>query len=140
MSPSARHTCQCERCRQDTPHPAHQSHRESNELMACLRRSQRRLYAAVEANRIGRAGVRLVSQITGLGEATIRAGQRELAQRLKGELPQAPKPCGGRPLTESKNPAIRAALEELLADEVAADPMSESNSGCAAASRGSPSS
>jgi transposase len=93
--------------------------------MACLRRGQRRLYAAVEANRIGRGGVRLVSQITGLGEDTIRAGRRELAQRLQGELPQAPKPCGGRPLTESKSPTIKAALEELLADEVGGDPMSE---------------
>ena len=93
--------------------------------MACLRRSQRRLYAAVEANRIGRGGVRLMSQITGLSEDTIRAGRRELHQRLEGELPLVPKPCGGRPLTESKSPAIRAALEELLADEVAGDPMSE---------------
>lgn len=125
MPPSAPHACPCERCRQDAPHPDQQLHHEINVLMTCLGRGQRRLFAAVEANRMGRAGVRLVSQITGLGDTAIRAGRRELAQRLRGELPPAPAPCGGRPRTESKNPAILAALEELLADEVAGDPMSE---------------
>ena len=125
MSPSARHTCQCERCQQDAPQPEQQLHREINEFMACLHRSQRRLYAAVEANRLGRGGARLVAQITGLGEETIRAGRPELAECLTGELRQPPKPRGGRPRVESKYPAIMAALEELLADEVGGHPMSD---------------
>jgi hypothetical protein len=85
MFPSAIHVCQCERCRQGAAHPDQQSHREINQLMSSLPRRLRRVYAAVEANRLGRVGVRLVSQVTGLSMATIRVGQRELAQRLRGD-------------------------------------------------------
>ena len=43
-----------------------------NLLLSRLGEPERRWYAAVEANRLGRGGVRLVAQITGLDEKTIR--------------------------------------------------------------------
>lgn len=125
MSASVLHVCQCEHCRQKAGSPEKQFHREVNAFLASLDRRQRRLYAALESNRTGRSGVHLLSQVTGLCEETIRAGRRELAGRVEGTLPKRPEPRGGRPRTERKNPAVVAALEKMLADEEAGDPMSE---------------
>jgi hypothetical protein len=93
-------------------------------FLAILSREQRRLYAAIEANRIGRGGVSSVAAIMGLCTETIRRGQRDLAElvaegRLSGREREV---VGGRPRTEDKHPAITAALEEMLSDEVAGSP------------------
>jgi hypothetical protein len=75
-----------------------------NLLLSRLGEAERRWYAAVEANRLGHGGVRLVAQITGLDEKTIRHGQADVA----GELADAPikrrqrRPGGGRPPVEKK--------------------------------------
>ena len=57
-----------------------------NLLLSRLGEAERRWYAAVEANRLGHGGVRLVAQITGLDAKTIRRGQADVA----GELADAP--------------------------------------------------
>jgi Rhodopirellula transposase DDE domain len=102
-----------------------------------------RLWAASEARALGFGGVTAVSAATGLSHNRIREGMKEL-QRL-GENPQSAiphenvgsgargrnpvyrvrRPGAGRKLIEVKDPGIVAALERLLADEVAGDPMSE---------------
>ncbi|MFN8634264.1 MAG: transposase [Chloroflexota bacterium] len=75
-----------------------------NLLLSRLGEAERRWYAAVEANRLGHGGVRLVAQITGLDEKTIRQGQTDVA----GELADAPikrrqrRPGGGRRPVEKK--------------------------------------
>jgi hypothetical protein len=95
-------------------------------FLATLNDQQRRLFTAVESHRLGRGGVRQVAQVTGLCEATIAYGRRQLADLLEGKtLERQPHPVGGRPRTEEKYPTITAVLEELLGDEVAGDPMSE---------------
>ena len=53
-----------------------------NLLISRLDEQQRRWYIAVEANRIGHGGIRLLSQITGMDEKTIQRGQQELEQSL----------------------------------------------------------
>jgi hypothetical protein len=91
-----------------------------------LTQEQRRLYAAVEANRIGWGGVRIVAEVTGLCEATIARGRVQLADLLEGKpLKKERKPVGGRPRIEVKYPAIKAVLEEMVSDEVAGDPDGE---------------
>jgi hypothetical protein len=77
-----------------------------NLLLSRLNEQQRRWYVAVEANRIGAGGDRLLAQITGLDEKTIQRGRQELA----GELAQRPEqrvrlPGGGRPRAEKKTPS-----------------------------------
>jgi hypothetical protein len=72
-------------------------------LLSRLEEPQRRWYAALEASRIGVGGDRLVSQITGLDEKTIRRGRAEMT----GELTEVPvkrqrRPGGGRPKAEKK--------------------------------------
>jgi hypothetical protein len=95
-------------------------------FLARLSHEQRRLYAAVESNRLGRGGVTRVAEVTGLGKPTIARGRRELADLLQGKaLPNGCKPGPGRPRTEQTYPAITAALEELLSDEVAGSPEGE---------------
>jgi Rhodopirellula transposase DDE domain len=102
-----------------------------------------RLWAAAEASAIGWGGVSRVSAATGLARQTIATGMREL--QLLGARPSGSafdfdpetgpmlrrardrvrRPGGGSKPTEVKNPAIIPALERLLADEEAGDPMGE---------------
>ncbi len=95
--------CQCPRCREGPEHPDRVLHHQMNLLLSRLDESQRRWYAAVEANRLGRGGVHLVAQITGLDEQTVRRGQQEVA----GSLAEAPvkrqrRSGGGRRSIEKK--------------------------------------
>lgn len=96
--------CQCRPCRAGESHPDRRLHEQMNLLLSRLGEAERRWYAAVEANRLGHGGVRLVAQITGLDEKTIRQGQVDVA----GELADAPikrrqrRPGGGRPPVEKK--------------------------------------
>jgi hypothetical protein len=68
-----------------------------------LDEQQRRWYVAVESQRVGAGGDRLLARITGLDEKTIQRGRQELA----GELAERPEqrirlPGGGRPRAEKK--------------------------------------
>ena len=91
--------CQCPPCQAGEEHPDRRVHEQMNLLLSRLGEAERRWYAAIEANRLGRGGVRLVAQITGLDEKTIRHGQADVA----GELADAPikrrqpRPGGGGP-------------------------------------------
>src|SRR6266496_5717449 len=71
----------------------------------------RRQWAACEAESLGRGGVSLVAEVTGLSRTTIWAGRRELRQRA--HRPQddlAPErvraPGGGRHRVERDDPAL----------------------------------
>jgi hypothetical protein len=95
--------CQCARCQAEEAHADRVLHEQMNLLLSRLDEGQRRWYAAVEATRLGHGGVRLVAQITGLDEKTIRRGQDEVA----GSLADVPvkrqrRPGGGRPPVEKK--------------------------------------
>jgi hypothetical protein len=76
-----------------------------NLFCQCLDERQRRLYAAVEAKKLGRGGQQLLALITGLHVQTIRRGLRELDH-----LPAANngdrvrQPGGGRSPVEKKIP------------------------------------
>ena len=95
--------CQCARCQAEEEHADRALHEQMNLLLSRLDEAQRRWYAAVEATRLGHGGVRLVGQITGLDEKTIRRGQEEVA----GSLADVPvkrqrRAGGGRPPVEKK--------------------------------------
>jgi len=74
-----------------------------NLLLSRLDEQQRRWYLAVEANRLGYGGLRLLSQITGLDEKTIQRGQEEL-ERNFADCPtdQVRSEGGGRQAVEKK--------------------------------------
>jgi hypothetical protein len=118
--------CRCPKCLQGIDHPDGNYHREMRALLATLSHEQRRLFAAVESNRLGLGGVSKVAEVTGLCKPVIARGRRQLAALLRGEpLEKERKPSTGRPRTEEKTPSITAALEDLLNDEVAGSPEGE---------------
>ena len=99
------HTCLCETCRRPDPHPDQERHRRMNLFLSRLDEQQRRWYVALEAERIGHGGERLLAQITGLDEKTIRRGRKELASGLADRPPDRVRlPGGGRPPAEKKTP------------------------------------
>ena len=96
----------------------------------------RRLWAATEANTLGYGGITLLSKATGLSRACIRVGIRELRQLANTSLsdnssstevhPYVIRQSGaGRKLIEEKDPSIESALEQMLDNETAGDPMSD---------------
>jgi hypothetical protein len=90
-------------CQQPGEHPDKKLHQQMNLLLSRLDEQQRRWYVAVEANRVGHGGVRLLSQITGMDEKTIQRGQQELEQGLADRPTEQVRLAGaGRPLVEKK--------------------------------------
>ena len=95
--------CQCPRCPTGEAHPDRVLHELMTLLLSRLGEAERRWYAAVEANRLGRGGARLVAQITGLDEKTIRRGQAEVADSLAAvPVKRQRRAGGGRPPGEKK--------------------------------------
>jgi hypothetical protein len=95
-------------------------------LKPYLRGRVRRLWAAAEAATIGRGGISRVSTATGICAQTISRGLRELNETGDSAEQQRPRPqAGGRPRVELKDPGIIGALERLLTDETAGDPMTD---------------
>jgi hypothetical protein len=74
-----------------------------NLFLSRLNEQQRRIYAALESQKAGRGGDRLLSLITGIHVQTIRRGRRELERSLL-DLPlgRVRRPGGGRPPVEKK--------------------------------------
>ena len=103
MSSAGVRGCQCPGCQQDAPYPDRERHRQMNVFLSRLDEAQRRWYVALEAERLGPGGERLLAQITGLDEKTIRRGRAELATGLAEQPPnRVRRPGGGRPAVEKK--------------------------------------
>ncbi len=95
--------CQCPLCQQGADHTERELHRQMLVLLSRLDENQRRWFVALEAKRIGHGGDRLLSQITGLDEKTIRRGREELDAALNENPPdRIRRPGGGRPPVEKK--------------------------------------
>src|SRR5580704_7707363 len=126
MSPNKPvHTCRCPQCLAGEDHPDRRHHEHMNTFMVMLNRQQRRVYAAIEATRIGPKGNHLVSLITGLSMATIGLGRRQLTAQPSHTPLKLDKWAAGRTLTETKYSRIGTVLEQILSGEVAGDPMNE---------------
>jgi hypothetical protein len=103
MPISAVHACQCIRCQGPGEHPDRKLHEQINLVASRLDEQQRRWFVAVEANRHGHGGVRLLSQISGMDEKTIERGQQELEEGLADRpTEQVRSAGGGRPKVEKK--------------------------------------
>ena len=69
-------------CRSGLEHRDREYHRQMNLLLTRLDEQQRRWYLAVESQRLGHGADRLLFEITGVDEKTIRRGREELAASL----------------------------------------------------------
>ena len=79
-----------------------------NLLLSRLDEQQRRWYAALEAKKLGRGGMTLMSQITGMSVDTIRRGRDELDEELASRpVDRVRLPGGGRPPVEKNSQASK---------------------------------
>jgi hypothetical protein len=72
-------SCQCGLCGSGIEHRDVEYHRQMNLLLSRLDEQQRRWYLAVESQRLGHGADRLLFEITGVDEKTIRRGREEVA-------------------------------------------------------------
>jgi hypothetical protein len=96
-------------------------------LSPYLDRRHQMLWAAAEAHAIGYGGHQVLSRITGISSQTISKWTRTLhpaKKALPGSLAQVRTPSrAGRKLCEVKNTNLIPALERMLTDEIAGDPI-----------------
>jgi hypothetical protein len=77
-------------------------HQQINQLAAMLNEKDRRQFIGLLARQLGRGGVSLMAEVTGLNRNTIMRGQRELADSEFSE--RVRRKGGGRPSVEKKVP------------------------------------
>lgn len=97
------HQCQCPGCQQGSDHPDGAIHQRLNLLLSRLDEQQRRWLVALESQKVGRGGDRLLALMTGLNVETIRRGRRELDACLRDCPPgRLRRPGAGRPAVKKK--------------------------------------
>jgi hypothetical protein len=93
-------------------------------MVAHLSEKDKRLWAASEANTIGRGGNTIVCQATGISRVTIGKGKKELTGQAERIKPRVRKTGGGRKRLIDKNPALIKALDMLIDPLTRGDPES----------------
>jgi hypothetical protein len=92
-------------------------------ILGSLNEAQSRWYVAREALARGWGGIRAMAELTGMSRPTILRGIRELKE---GRLVQdrVRQPGGGRKPLENQDAGFTRALEKILGENTAGDPMS----------------
>src|SRR5574341_301886 len=94
-------------------------------VLSTLNEAQARWYVAREAICRGRGGLKTMHSITGMSRPTILKGIRELRQqKLLDVTERIRRPGGGRKRLEDSDPRFARALEKLMDENTAGDPMS----------------
>jgi hypothetical protein len=94
-------------------------------VLGTLNEAQARWYVAREALAQGRGGLKAMHQLSGMSRPTILRGIRELrAGRLRSASERIRAPGGGRSRFEEHDPAALRALERIMLETTAGDPMS----------------
>jgi len=93
-------------------------------VLGTLNESQARWYVAQASLGEGWGGVSRLSQLTGLSRTTITKGLRELSSRRPLPTERVRRAGGGRPALEESDQALDAALQAILEETTAGDPMS----------------
>ena len=105
-------------------------------LQPLLDERTRRLWAAAEAQAIGWGGISRVAEATGMSQATVRTGLRELAAGLPAaQAGRVRRPGGGRKRLTASDPELAAALERKLDPVTRGDPMAPLRWTCSSAAR-----
>src|SRR5260370_8348694 len=100
------HACQCGPCSRGEAHPERERHYQMNLFLSRLDEGQRRWYLALESQRMGWGADRLLMEITGVDEKTIRRGLEELAASLVNPPPhRLPPPPASLPSLQQKPPS-----------------------------------
>jgi hypothetical protein len=94
-------------------------------VLGTLNEAQARWYVGREAIARGRGGLKAMHELTGISRPTILRGIRELrAGHLRAAGERVRRPGGGRRRIEEGDPRVRRALERIMEETTAGDPMS----------------
>jgi len=93
-------------------------------VLGALNESQARWYVAREALARGRGGLKAMYELTGMSRPTILKGIRELRQQKELPRERVRQLGAGRKRLEESDPGLRAALERIMEENTAGDPMS----------------
>jgi hypothetical protein len=93
-------------------------------VLGALSESQARWYVARETLALGRGGLKLMNELTGMSRPTILKGIRELQQHKELPSERIRQPGGGRKRLEESDQGLEAALEQIMEENTAGDPMS----------------
>jgi Rhodopirellula transposase DDE domain len=115
--------CMCGDCDKDAR--LREKHDRWRAVFATLNEHQARLFAASQAIDLGTDGPTLMARITGLSPRTIQRGMQELRQGVFPLGSERARRCGGgRPKCEEADPELIEALEVIMDENTAGDPMS----------------
>src|SRR3954454_24276522 len=89
-----------------------------------LNERQRRLWLGAEARELGPGGEGVVAAAVGVAADTVRRGRAELDDPAPAPVGSSRKAGGGRKRAEAHDPALVAALEQLVDPDSRGDPMS----------------
>jgi hypothetical protein len=96
------------------------------EFFNSLSEKDKRRYAAVEAQKLGRAGITYISKLLGCSRSTTHAGLKELGVLPeKKQEPRIRRQGGGRKRSEETHAGLDEAFLAALKDDIAGDPMNE---------------
>ncbi len=101
-----------------------QVQKRHDSIAAHLSEKDKRLWAASEANTIGRGGDTIVYEATGISRVTIGKGKKELSGKPEGTQKRIRKTGGGRKRLMDKNPALMKDLDTLIDPLTRGDPES----------------
>jgi hypothetical protein len=93
-------------------------------ILPQLNEKQRRLVLGAEARALGRGGIARVARASGMAEATVRKGLRELSGPSSDHPERIRNPGGGDKRTVDRDPTVRTDLEQLIDPVTRGDPMS----------------
>ena len=80
------------------------------------------MFLALEAERLGHGGVKLIHEITGVSATTIIKGKKELQSEEMSSNYRVRKSGGGRKKTTEKYEDIKAEIERIIANETYGNP------------------
>jgi hypothetical protein len=93
-------------------------------ILGRLNEAQARWYVAREALALGRGGVATMEKLTGMSRPRILRGIRELKNGMLPEDDRVRKVGGGRKPLERHDPELTNAIEKIMGESTAGDPMS----------------
>jgi hypothetical protein len=98
------HQCECAACEEHPYGRVARQHQAINRVMGTFDEKGRRRFAGLLALQLGRGGVQLAHEITGLSRVTIRAGREEI--RRTDRTPGVRRAGAGRPAVEKNDPSF----------------------------------
>ena len=90
-----------------------------------LSEKDRRRYAAIEANKLGRGGVTYICQVLQCDDRTISRGRQELLTDLSNQDTRVRQPGGGRKSVLAEMAGLDDAFLAVIANHTAGSPMDE---------------